>query len=449
MQGMSQDEPVANCTRHQTVETYLSCTSCNRPFCYECLIPAAVGSKCGECAKGRVVGSTDTAKGRATVVATEFSANRLAPLWIVLGVVAAANLSMFVASGPTSPLSGIDRFSLSTDAIKFEWWRLFTGTVAHQSLISLAINLAATWWIGRFLSPRLRLARFLALAMASMFGGALVCLLLVPHGATFGGLALSGGMVGAQLAGQRRGSLGRLMIPRMQNVGFVGWFALWFLFSSLFSGLGSLGAIVGGLAVGFGLGWLMLERTTLMPNQADPNEVRHGAIGAAVAVACALLAIGLAGGSGSVATAQKDLRVEQENVDLLNQAVLPDRPSGPNSFQITMMEDKMDFGDSQSYLLTCGVTPTAQGSGFVANDEAGNPELACAWISANADRLKQSPKEACVGGLVFNMSITGQLADGQQVNGSFDVREPLGEGELSQTACGTEFSKAAHAALWG
>jgi membrane associated rhomboid family serine protease len=448
---MSQDELVANCTRHQTVETYLSCTSCNRPFCYECLIPAAVGSKCGECAKGRVVGSTDTAKGRATVVASEFSANRLAPLWIVLGVVTAANVAMFVASGPTSPLSGIDRFSLSTDAIKFEWWRLFTGSVAHQSLISLAINLAATWWIGRFLSPRLRLARFLALAMASMFGGALVCLLLVPHGATFGGLALSGGMVGAQLAGQRRGSLGRLMIPRMQNVGFVGWFALWFLFSSLFSGLGSLGAIVGGLAVGFGLGWLMLERTTLMPNQADPNEVRHGAIGAAVAVACALLAIGLAGGSGSVATAQKDLDQNQDiaRVPKYTDVFTQGEPMGglPNVFQVTKLDYQLNSGAKQWFLLTCDDSPN--GGGDTDIDVGAIAGGACTWIEENADRLASFPEEKCTGAAVSVIKLQGKLADGRDVRAIFETSEELGEGELSQPACGTEFSKAAHVALWG
>jgi membrane associated rhomboid family serine protease len=388
------------------------------------------------------------------VAASEFSANRLAPLWIVLGVIGTANLAMFVASGPTSPLSGISRYALSTDAIKYEWWRLFTGAVAHQSLMSLAINLAATWWIGRYLSPRLRMVRFLALATASLFAGTLLSLLLLPHGAGFGGLGLSGGMVGAQLAGQRRGSLGRLSIPRMQNMGFVGWFGLWFLFSSLFSGLGSLSAIVGGLAIGFGLGWLMLERVTLMPNQADPNEVRHGAIAAAVAIACALLAIGVSGSAGSVTQAQRDLNINQQSADLLNDAIFPEQPQGPNSFRITKMEDKTDIGDAQSYILSCGDPPTAKGTGLVTDDDmAGTAPRACAWITANAQRLATSPNENCDDGLtpalVDNVFFTGQLADGQQVSGSFDIRIAMSGGELSQTACGTEFSKAAHAALWG
>jgi membrane associated rhomboid family serine protease len=384
------------------------------------------------------------------VVASEFSANRLAPLRIVLGVMGAANVAMFVASGPTSPLSGIGRFALSTDAVKYEWWRLFTGAVAHQSVISLPINLVATWWIGRYLSPRLRMVRFLGLAVASILGGALLTLLLVPHSLGFGGLGLSGGMVGAQLAGQRRGSLGRLTLPRMQNIGFVGWFGLWFLFSSLFSGLGSLSAIVGGLAIGFGLGWMMLERVTLMPNQADPNEVRHGAIAAAVAIACALLAIGVSGSTGSVAQAKRDLRVSQESEDLLKDAIFPVLPKDRNSFRITMMEDKTDLGDSQSYLLTCGASPSAKGAGLVADEEvAGFAPKACRWIVANAERLVQSPIETCDAGLVFNMSVSGRLEDGQKIYGSFDVRAALSEGGLSQTACGTEFSKSAHEALWG
>jgi membrane associated rhomboid family serine protease len=388
------------------------------------------------------------------VVASEFSANRLAPLWIVLGVISTANVAMFVASGPTSPLSGIGRFALSTDAIKYEWWRLFTGAVAHQSVISLPINLVTTWWIGRYLSPRLRMVRFLGLAVASILGGTLLTLLLVPHSLGFGGLGLSGGMVGAQLAGQRRGSLGRLSLPRMQNIGFVGWFGLWFLFSSLFSGLGSLSAIAGGLAIGFGLGWLMLERVTLMPNQADPNERRHGAIAAAVAIVCALLAIGVSGSAGSVAQAKRDVRFNQQSEDLLKDAIFPDQPDGPNSFRITRMEDKSDVGDAQSYILTCGDTPAVRGVGLVSDgDMVGIAVKACAWITANAQRLATSPNESCEDdlrpALVDNVVVVGQLANGQRVSGSFDLRAAMSGGELSQTACGTEFSKAAHEALWG
>ncbi len=424
---------MANCTRHQQVETYLSCTTCDRPFCYECLIQAAVGSKCGECAKGRPIGSTDTAKGRATVAATELTANRLAPLWIVLGLMAAGNLAMFVAAGPTSAINGIGRYSLSTDAVKLEWWRLFTGAIGHQSVIAVAINLAMTWWLGRFLSPRLRMTRFLTLAAASLAGGALVSLLFVPHGGSFAGLSLSSGMVGAQLAGQRRGSMGALSLPRLQSVGFVGWFFAWFLVSSLFSGIGSFGAILGGLAAGFAVGWVMLERTTAIPNQKAPNEGRHAAIGAAVAVACALLGYGFASSTGSAEVAQGDLRTTGY-APVFTQG----EPIGgePNLFQVTRIKDIGRPEDGQWYGLTCGVTPEAGGDTQIDVDSIAVP--ACDWITQHADGLAKSPKETCGGNDVTQLKLQGTLADGRPVRAVFEVADK----------CGAGLSRAAHAALW-
>lgn len=46
-------EQVEHCYRHPERETALHCTSCNRPICYECSHPAAVGQLCPECLRGR------------------------------------------------------------------------------------------------------------------------------------------------------------------------------------------------------------------------------------------------------------------------------------------------------------------------------------------------------------------------------------------------------------
>jgi membrane associated rhomboid family serine protease len=293
---------MANCTRHPAVETYLSCTTCDRPFCYECLIPAAVGSKCSECAKGRPIGSTSTAKGRAAVAAGELSNNRLAALWGVIGTIGAANTAMIIRSSSSANIQSFRplKYSLSLDGIKQHWWRLFTGAIAFQSILSMAIGLGLTWWLGRFLCPRLRAARFVALCVASIAGGALVSLLVTPRGGAFGGLSLSAGMLGAQFAGQRRGTLGRLQIPRLQNFGFGGLFIGWFLFSSLLGGFGSIGAMLGGGIAGGVVGYLMLERTGALPGQKAVGEMRHAIIGLVIAIACFLLAFGLAQSSDPV-----------------------------------------------------------------------------------------------------------------------------------------------------
>src|SRR2546423_14204693 len=39
------------CANHPKVETGVSCSSCGKPICPDCMVPAAVGIKCRECAR--------------------------------------------------------------------------------------------------------------------------------------------------------------------------------------------------------------------------------------------------------------------------------------------------------------------------------------------------------------------------------------------------------------
>src|SRR5688572_30959115 len=39
------------CYRHPDRETGVSCSSCGRPICTDCMIPTPVGMRCPECAK--------------------------------------------------------------------------------------------------------------------------------------------------------------------------------------------------------------------------------------------------------------------------------------------------------------------------------------------------------------------------------------------------------------
>jgi membrane associated rhomboid family serine protease len=391
-------------------------------------------------------------------VANEFSSNRLAPLWIVLGLVGVANVAMLIGSGSTglSALGGSARYSLSTDAVKFEWWRLFSGAVGHYSLISFAINMFGAWWIGRYLAPRLRMLRFVTLAVASLFCGALVTLLIAPHDFSYAGLSLSAGLVGAQIAGQKRGTLGRLVIPQLQRFGYASWFIGWLVLSSLFSGLSSIGALGGGFACGFGLGWLMFERSSaLLPNLPDPNERRHGAIALGAAAVAVLAAVSLSQTSGSVAVAQarnKAVQIQEELIDdLVGDLVAGGNPiTQPNSFRISMMEDKNDIGDMQAYMLNCGPEPTAKGVGFVTDEEVAPFAVgACQWINSNADTILTTPETGCLTGLVWETSVQGVLADGREIDATFEVSDEFKTESFIQNACGTQLSLDARKALWG
>ncbi|MDQ3669862.1 MAG: rhomboid family intramembrane serine protease, partial [Actinomycetota bacterium] len=55
------------CYRHSKTETAVTCSSCERPICTECMVFAAVGIKCPECT-GQPVGikkATTRARGAA------------------------------------------------------------------------------------------------------------------------------------------------------------------------------------------------------------------------------------------------------------------------------------------------------------------------------------------------------------------------------------------------
>src|SRR3712207_3069012 len=41
------------CYRHPSRETGVSCSSCGRPICPECMTPTPVGMRCPECSKQR------------------------------------------------------------------------------------------------------------------------------------------------------------------------------------------------------------------------------------------------------------------------------------------------------------------------------------------------------------------------------------------------------------
>ena len=45
--------PVAVCYRHPNRETGVSCSSCGRPICPDCMTPTPVGMRCPECARDR------------------------------------------------------------------------------------------------------------------------------------------------------------------------------------------------------------------------------------------------------------------------------------------------------------------------------------------------------------------------------------------------------------
>jgi membrane associated rhomboid family serine protease len=191
------------CYRHPRNETAVACSSCGRPICTECMVFAAVGIKCPECA-GQPTGVKKAAKRTRTI-------SSLGSVGIVTRVLIGLNLAVFVLQISQGDIEGIRSDVLERGALhgpsvaEGDWWRLFTTGFLHFGPIHLAFNLLMLWWFGTALEEMLGRGRFLALYAVSILAGAAGALLLEPAAATVGASGGVFGILGAGLVLERRG----------------------------------------------------------------------------------------------------------------------------------------------------------------------------------------------------------------------------------------------------
>ena len=228
------------CYRHPRTETSVACSSCGRPICTECMVFAAVGIKCPECAE-QSAGVKKAAK-------RTRAAPAIGTTGIVTRVLIGLNLVVFVMQISQGDFQGIasdvfERGALYGPAVADgEWWRLFTTGFLHIGPLHLAFNLLMLWWFGTALEEMLGRARFLAIYGVSILSGAAGALLLDPTAVTAGASGGVFGILGAGLVLERRGINvfgGSALIVVILNI------ALSILIARI-----SLGGHLGGLAGG-------------------------------------------------------------------------------------------------------------------------------------------------------------------------------------------------------
>ena len=228
------------CYRHPGTETAVTCSSCGRPICTDCMVFAAVGIKCPECA-GQPTGVRKAAT-RARASAREGTGG------IVTRALIAANVAVFLLQVSQGDLQGIRSDAFAKGALygplvaDGEWWRLLTAGFLHIGPIHLLFNMLMLWWFGSALEGMLGRARFLAIYFISILAGSAGALLLAPDTATVGASAGVFGILGAGLMLERRGIMvfggGALMVVLL-NI------SLSFVIARI-----SLGGHLGGLAGG-------------------------------------------------------------------------------------------------------------------------------------------------------------------------------------------------------
>jgi membrane associated rhomboid family serine protease len=165
---------MATCYRHPNRETGVSCSSCGRPICPDCMTPTPVGMRCPECAHQRtrvVRNPTGTATGNAY------------PATLVLIGINVAVYLVEILRGPGG-LSGISPqmyFDFALNGVEVaggEWYRLLTGGFLHENIWHIMLNMVALYFGGRLVEPAIGTRRFLALYFASLLAGSLGALVV-------------------------------------------------------------------------------------------------------------------------------------------------------------------------------------------------------------------------------------------------------------------------------
>jgi membrane associated rhomboid family serine protease len=232
------------CYRHPNRVTGVSCSSCGRPICPDCMTPTPVGMRCPECARQKT---------KVHNMRTMRSDPRVTVGIIIVCVVA------FLASGSfTIGSSGGNQltrnFALFGPAIDInnEYWRLVTGGFLHANLLHIAFNMYLLWILGQMLEPMLGSGRFAALYFTALLWGSFGALVVTPDAVTVGASGAVFGLMGAAAVELRS----RGINPFQTDIGMLIIFnlALSFVLSGISIG-GHIGCLIGGALAGMALGY--------------------------------------------------------------------------------------------------------------------------------------------------------------------------------------------------
>ena len=194
-------EKPRTCYRHPQRETGLSCSECGRPICVDCMTVAPVGIRCPE----HAAVSAPPRRPHASHLPRLGRRGVPPDATLVTKILIAINVSFYlvgVASGsidaPQGPL--YERLWLYGPWVADgEWWRLITAAFLHASILHIAFNMLALWWIGGPVEAAIGKWRFLALYAVSGLAGSAGALWAAPTAVTVGASGAIFGLLGAML----------------------------------------------------------------------------------------------------------------------------------------------------------------------------------------------------------------------------------------------------------
>jgi membrane associated rhomboid family serine protease len=244
------------CYRHPSRETGVSCSSCGKPICPDCMTPTPVGMRCPDCARQR------------TKVRTARAITASEPR--VTYVIVALNVLAFFAQVATAEGGGARARSgdVYVNGALFgplvddgEWWRLVTSGFLHADPIHLLFNMVGVFFLGQLLEPALGSVRFAALYFASLLAGSFGALLLSNDSVTVGASGAVFGLLGAAFVIMRQ----RGMDPMQTFIGPI--LILNIIITFAFPGIsigGHLGGLAGGMLCAVLIGYAERRRSQML-----------------------------------------------------------------------------------------------------------------------------------------------------------------------------------------
>jgi membrane associated rhomboid family serine protease len=244
MESSAAGTATQTCYRHPNRVTGVSCSSCARPICPDCMTPTSVGMRCPECAKQKT--KVHTAR-------TLHSDPR-----VTVGIIIVCAVAMLASGSLGFGSNGGGRltadFSLWGPGIadNGEYWRLVTGGFLHAGLLHIFFNMYLLWILGQMLEPMLGSGRFAALYFTALLWGSFGALLLTPDAHTVGASGAVFGLMGAAAVELRA----RGINPFQTDIGMLIIFnlGLSFVLSGISIG-GHIGGLIGGALAGMALGY--------------------------------------------------------------------------------------------------------------------------------------------------------------------------------------------------
>ncbi len=251
--SLPQPPTLTHCYRHPDREAGRRCTRCGKSACSDCLIQAAVGSHCLDCAKAAqpdVKTRIKYANARQPTLVTKviIGINLAVFIWIAI------NDASSLGNGGVTQQQADLALNRGYMNLYGEYYRLVTSGFLHFGVLHLGLNMWLLYLLGQMLEPALGRVKFSLLYTAGLLGGsagALLLMSLTNNSATGGASgAVFGLMAAATISLHRQGinilqtGIGRTLLINLA-------------FTFLVPGI-SIGGHLGGIVAGTICGAVML-----------------------------------------------------------------------------------------------------------------------------------------------------------------------------------------------